>query len=173
MTKLHRDEKKPAADRYPVPVEQEIPPAYALNPPDLVAAFSNLDLKTAESVPTKDQCIAHLKLLEAFHQLREDVATTDGLFGISDSLVSDEADEQLRGKVLLKIREKRWAVYVAKAVSRFEKWIEMYAEPQGLMLRQAEMDKGFPTIVQGQGKVTFTKDTLPPIGKLIFELRFR
>ncbi|KAL8698090.1 MAG: hypothetical protein Q9201_006762 [Fulgogasparrea decipioides] len=112
------------------PVE-ELPP-YSAHPaqpcnvaPDLTAAFSELHLLGNPAKPTPDQCLDHLKLLEAFHQLREDVATTDGLYGIHDSFVDaiiPTEEETERAQLLLKLREKRWAIYVTKAVWRYETW---------------------------------------------------
>ena len=72
-----------------LPKYQSPPPAYIANtsgetnanPQNLTAAFSNLKLDDS-IIPNPDQCIAHLKLLEAFHQLREDTALHDGLFNI-------------------------------------------------------------------------------------------
>ena len=110
------------------PHEHSPPPAYVVNadPPDITAGFADLNLSDQEaSVPTPDQCIAHLKLLEAFHQLREDVALEDGKYGIKDDFVNllpASADERDRAKALTQIREKRWAVFVTKATYRFERW---------------------------------------------------
>lgn len=77
-----------------------------------------------------DQCTAHLKLLEAFNQLREDVGQTEGLFGIeSPKLDGPEPDARQHAQspqALAKLRtaEKRWSVYVARAVARFERWYD-------------------------------------------------
>jgi len=57
-------------------------PSYAVKNPiegtlDITAAFSNLNLARPHDKlqkPTANQCLAHLKLLEAFHQLRQDIA---------------------------------------------------------------------------------------------------
>lgn len=146
--------------------EQEPPPAYSLHSSDLTAAFSNLTLKPADSNPTPDQCIAHLKLLEAFHQLREDVATTDGLFGINDSLTpADEADAR-RINILRQIREKRWAVYVTRAVMRFEKWWQMSIEPAAEMIQQKDLWRKFlPTVHGTENSWMMDRDHLPPLGK--------
>lgn len=95
------------------------------------AGFANLDLSDVPSSenPTIDETIAHLKTLECFYRLRQAVSSTDGLFGIyhatvidiarSSSLAnSEEADE-----LLPKLAEKRWAIYVSRAVDRFHAWI--------------------------------------------------
>ncbi|KAI4221529.1 MAG: hypothetical protein L6R36_006846 [Xanthoria steineri] len=86
---------------------------------DLTAVFPTMDLETPSAIPTSGQCLDHLKLLEAFHVLREDVTTTDGLYGIHDAFLDDvyptkgldEKEAQLR----FWLREKRWAIFVANA----------------------------------------------------------
>ena len=139
------------------------PPVYELDPPDITAIFSNLKLEDS-SHPTPDQCIAHLKLLETFHQLREDIATNNGLFGLRDDFVPQGLNEQQAAKVLLMIREKRWAIYVAKASKRFEKWWQVSVEPSAKMLNQSMMatEQGFDT---DRHPLFFNKKTLPPLGK--------
>ena len=156
-------------DHYPTspPTEQQPPPAYSANPSDLTAAFSNLNISLASPVPTPDQCIAHLKLLEAFHQLREDVATTDGLFGINDSLVPANEPEKRHTAILRRIREKRWAVYVARAAARFEKWWQSSVEPGVVMMKQTDLTTGQHPL-NGEGKKggswAIGRDQLPPLG---------
>ena len=71
-------------------------------------------------LPLNDECIAHLKFLTVLGHLRKDISETDGLFGIND--VTADAFGADRPRALSKIREKRWAVYVARAVLRFERW---------------------------------------------------
>jgi hypothetical protein len=138
------------------------PPAYDIDPPDTTAAFSRLKLEDSDK-PTTDQCIAHLKLLEAFHQLREDIATNDGLFGLRDGFVPQGLDEQQRAETLLKIREKRWAIYVAKAARRFEKWWQVSVEPGVEMLSQTAM--AAEHFDHDRHPQFFSKETLPPLGE--------
>ncbi|KJK78130.1 hypothetical protein H634G_06302 [Metarhizium anisopliae BRIP 53293] len=125
------------------------PPAYAVEqaeaqPPvdvDTTAAFAHLSLETniAQRRLTVDTCLAHLKLLHAIHNLKEEVGYTDGLFGLYDSRAGHDADgfdldaihagkgikiedaEKVK-LALSKIREKRWALFVARAVDRYETW---------------------------------------------------
>ena len=156
---------------YSTPSEETAPPpVYVADTPNVTVAFSNLNLTPSGLSPTGDECIAHLKLLEAFHQLREDVATKDGLFDIWDSFVPAAGSERDQMKVLLRIREKRWAIYVAKAVSRFETWWQTVIQPSAIMLRQVDIENG---LVQnrdpGQEEHTlrFTEDDLPPIGEFM------
>lgn len=113
-----------------LPSQKDAPPTYAAVDPstgpeptatDLNAAFSNLKLEEAGSLdfPDADQCLAHLKLLSAIHNLKEDVGYSDGIFGLWDSRCEQETQKD---KALATIREKRWALYVARAVERFEAW---------------------------------------------------
>lgn len=138
-------------------------------PSIITAAFSNLDLGPASSEPTEDRCIAHLKLLEAFHQLREDIATTDGLFELYDNFVPDYLSQKNQAAVLLKIREKRWAVYVAKAAIRFESWWENLIQPGSKMLRGVDIEIGSwqrEDETREEEAISFTPDNLPPLGEL-------
>src|SRR5258708_6501209 len=75
---------------------KEAPPTYAITDPagesadpipaELSAAFSNLKLPDKPpALPTADYCLAHLKLLNSFHALKEDIGYTDGLFGLQDA----------------------------------------------------------------------------------------
>lgn len=153
---------------YPSPPEELAPPTYDANPVNLTAAFSSLNLTGDGREPTRDRCIAHLKLLEAFHQLREDIATSDGLFGIKDSIVPADLSPPDQAAVLLKLREKRWAVYVAKAASRFETWWEKSVQPDSRMLRQGDIASGAwqRDDEARRGRVLpFTRDNLPPLGE--------
>ena len=143
------------------------PPSYVehdSNIHDATAAFSNLKLDASQT-PTADQCIAHLKLLEAFHQLREDIALKDGLFGICDSFADTKVTAQEKAELLVRIREKRWAVYVARAAKRFEKWWTEYVEPDAQMLKQAEIPATFMQKLHIGNWLDFDCDNLPPLGK--------
>lgn len=167
--KTKDDDKTPVEENlYPTssPPEQQPPPTYSVNPSDLTAAFSNLTIGHGSPTPTPDQCIAHLKLLEAFHQLREDVAMTDGLFGIHDSLVPVNEPKKHQTDILWRIREKRWAVYVARAVFRFEKWWQNSVEPDAVMIRQPDLTNTHPlTVPPKPGKSwAISREQLPPLG---------
>ena len=140
------------------------PPSYSALPPDITASFSTLSLNRGTAKPTKDQCIAHLKLLECFHELRENVATTDGLFGIGDHFAEKIHDPKAKAELLLKIREKRWAVYVAKAAERFEAWWQHAIEISGKMQRLQDTSQLSATIKDAKPFGPMT-DSLPPIGE--------
>ncbi|OTA68463.1 hypothetical protein K449DRAFT_461315 [Hypoxylon sp. EC38] len=101
---------------------------------ELNSAFKSLNLSSSTSEVTPDTCLAHLKLLHAFQNLKEDVGYTDGLFGLFDSRVVSQNDKKSNavekdlklddetGKRLAELREKRWALFVARAVDRYEAW---------------------------------------------------
>jgi hypothetical protein len=137
---------------------------------------------------TPDQCIAHLKLLEAFNQLREDIGNTNNLFGIQsppskEKVEKSEKTPLVRGVDLdalaqVRVREKRWAVFVARAVDRFEKWWDacVPATFQGAPCEKLTgkvlcEKKGLEYIAQlGNAIVQLgSRDHLPPIGRCLWK----
>ena len=145
----------------PTPLRLWSPSVTNAAPPDITAAFSNLTL-TDIVFPTPDQCIAHLKVLESFHQLREDVAVRDGLFGITDAFVSGDESKEKQAEILMKIREKRWAVFVAKAAQRFKAWWTVCVQPHAVRMMQSHLIDS--RLTQG-ARVKFEAEDLPPLGK--------
>jgi len=90
-----------------------------------------------------------LKLLEAFFQLREEVGNSDDLFGIPNpdfdgALATSGSSQNDQALAQIKVREKRWAVYVARAVDRFYEW----------------WDKCVPTTLEGAPYHKLTTDEL-------------
>lgn len=117
-------EAPPAFSQEPPKVpSKEQPPSYAANeasPEELNSAFSKLHLADAPAnFPEPDHCLAHLKLLSAFHALKEDVGYTDGLFGLWNGICERAQNKE---EALARMREKRWALYIARAAERFESW---------------------------------------------------
>ena len=147
------------------------PPAYTpdnldRDVPDITAAFSNLDL-TVSAKPTPDVCIAHLKLLEAFHQLREDISQEDGRFGIYDAFADVGQSDRERAELLAQIREKRWQVYVTKASKRFEGWWDTCVEPdleRNRLLSQSKIPFQFKQSPDIGERLKWSQDCLPPLG---------
>jgi hypothetical protein len=87
-------------------------------PPDLSVRLTGLDLTPSSAkLQSVDLCIAHLKLLEAFYTLRTSIADTADIFGISAPSAQHSTE-----KSVIKLKEKRWQVYVSRAVHRFETW---------------------------------------------------
>ncbi|KAK8065163.1 hypothetical protein PG997_011910 [Apiospora hydei] len=106
------------------PPRHDAPPAYTsanLSPDtigELNAAFSSLDLDSVSTTVTPDTCLAHLKLLNAFQNLKEDPLTPNVRVDGNDEGEKPETPERL----LAMLREKRWALYLARAVDRYEVW---------------------------------------------------
>ncbi|KAL8408363.1 hypothetical protein RB594_006972 [Gaeumannomyces avenae] len=115
---------------FPKPPPPDTPPPAYTDGIDINAAFATLNLSGEPRDPIADTCLAHLKLLAAFHALREEVGYTDGLWGICDDPACHEvaaaAAPGARGPaaelLLSKSREKRWAVFVARAADSYEAW---------------------------------------------------
>jgi hypothetical protein len=116
-TSQHLEATDGAPPDYAAPAALDTDSADVLN-----AAFANLKISEQENLPFPDVnlCLAHLKLLTVFHNLKEEIGYTDGLFDLWDSRC-DIAGEN-RGEALVKTREKRWALYIARAVERFQEW---------------------------------------------------
>ncbi|KAI7546910.1 hypothetical protein KC331_g5326 [Hortaea werneckii] len=155
-----------------------LPPGYdtenRLDPPDPTAGFSNLSLDNEDkeyNFPTSEETIAHLKLLECFYRLRQTIGSTDGLFGISNSLLTGpgiDATETEQAESLAKLAEKRWSIYVSRAVDRFDIWIRNVI-PDQQMASLDWMEKGGPQAVlhQPQRPLDPSKDNLPPVDVLM------
>jgi hypothetical protein len=117
------------------PVASEAPPSSPTtgNDPgpsldEINAHFSNLQIGAfVKYFSDTNVCLAHLKLLEAFFILKQEVGYTDGAFdiwdsrapGTDESVANDEMARNKRKEARSKIREKRWALYVARAAHRF------------------------------------------------------
>ena len=167
---LLRSSTKDVPPTPPEKATESPPPGYGDangSEPDVTAGFAKLNLDNGADTPSVDECIAHLKFLEALNQLREDIATQDGLYGIYDSLVPADTSDQTKSQYLAKIREKRWAVFVTIAVKRFEAYFQTL-EPGSHMTTIDEMKSATYTriLASGGGKHAWTVDNLPPLGKL-------
>jgi hypothetical protein len=164
----------------PTPVaemDKQAPPSYAYNDPELdaptgpsaelSAAFASLNISNMPpTFPQADHCLAHLKLLSTFNAMKEDVGYTDGLFGLWDAKCEMTDNKE---KTLALIREKRWALYVARAVDRFEGWwLNVLCANPNVRLQSRSMVENvreysqFTSIGQPQ---KWTPEALPPIGK--------
>lgn len=139
---------------------------------------------------TESRCLAHLKLLHAFQALKEDVGYTDGLWGIWDSLVADSkgnildpkeyppekekkdmTEDEEKQMLMSKIREKRWAIFVARAVDRYEAW---WSQQDIIMLTEEDMtmadSDAYMRFPSTNRNFNWTTSTLPPLGKNYFLL---
>lgn len=156
-------------------------------PPIEKAFFGTLNLAQTPSQPESNTCLAHLRLLFAFQTLKEDIGYTDGLWGLWDTRAEghksvtrdekaqlpvpiDSKQEVPTDKHLLlsQIREKRWALFVARAVDRYEAWWSSLVEGSGLT--EQDIDDAdsaayarFPSLHDTQ---YWAQRSLPPLGKL-------
>ncbi|KAI9734783.1 MAG: hypothetical protein M1818_006770 [Claussenomyces sp. TS43310] len=164
------------------------PPEYAATDPlpkatidELTAGFANLDIAaTPRKFPDVDTTLAHLKLLEAFFALKEETGYTDGLFDLWDSRAQgaedmaadvDPARRRQHDEAVSKIREKRWILYVLRAVDRFEAWWAQVLSKRDLhchALRQVEMcDADFAAFPSSGTAQTWSTSMLPPLDVLM------
>ena len=164
----------------PPPSYSQAPPSYdrehIVDPPDITSGFNNLSLtQTSEDgIPEPDECTAHLKLLECFFRLRQSVGSQDGLFGINDSLVRNTNIEpsDKTPELFAKLSEKRWAVYVQRAVDRFEMWWAAVTPgaamaPRWHIQNQAESYALFEPGQAAGRPIHLTKDNMPPVDVLM------
>lgn len=154
---------------------QDAPPAYTSEnlPPEVIgelnAAFSSLDLEIKSTTVTPDMCLAHLKLLNAFQNLKEDIGYTDGLWQIYNSRALapnvrvNGAEGEQPEKLLAMLREKRWALYLARAVDRYEAWWDTFAADP---ITEEDLVENSPKF-SGFVESAFSQQPrrLPPIGK--------
>ncbi|KAK9371419.1 hypothetical protein V1509DRAFT_614627 [Lipomyces kononenkoae] len=154
-------------DEFRKSTEQGLPPSYSHGDPGTSLTKLNLVPPGAHQPPSVDQCVAHLKLLTALANLREDISTADSLFGLCDS-IAEELTDQDKQDVLPKIREKRWQVYVSRAVDRFGVWWDKCL-PSGRMLQQKDLgSQGHFDLVTVEGKViNWGPDRAPPLDVLM------
>lgn len=156
---------------------------------DVTAAFADLSLSSGPSTggPNIDTTLAHLKLLHAIDALKEDVGYTEGLFSLFDSrakwdteilhgaalppgLKLDKLPANEKEKLALsRLREKRWAIFLARAVDRYEAWWNTMAVKK-VMLTEEDMAgqdspkyMGYPT---SGTPLSWTRDFIPPLGRL-------
>ena len=124
----------------------------------------------AQTTVSRDQCIAHLKFLAALADLRDTIASSDGLFGIFDSqvdeVISKKDDERTRHKALAILRERRWMVYVARAVDRYTTWWECcVVRTQRDITVWDTQQPSYASITQWATPLPFGPKDLPPLGE--------
>lgn len=118
---------------------------------------------------TSDQCAAHLKLLAALADLRDNVANTRGIFGIQDPDPElFQPDSKEANEAWARVKEKRWAVYTTRAVDRYAAWWTLCApasraQPKLSTLKSTSYEK----ITTSDEPMKWSQDDMPPLGKLI------
>ncbi|CRK45196.1 hypothetical protein BN1723_006497 [Verticillium longisporum] len=158
-----------------VPDLDDAPPPFSVSGTrDITAAFASLKLSTQNN-PDVDSCLAHLKLLHAIQTLKEEIGYTDGLWDIWDHRAGPKLDDAAGSSavsdqlhILSIIREKRWALYLARAVDRYEAW--WTSLPNDSLTEQDMETKGSPKyerFPEGSVDFSWTQDNLPPIDKVL------
>ncbi|CAG8336042.1 unnamed protein product [Penicillium salamii] len=147
----------------------ERPPSYSANEAEQPPLELKLDLGSippSVTTVTRDQCIAHLKFLAVLADLRDAISSDDGLFGIFDS----EADRfpDLLNEARARIREKRWAVYVARAVHRYTTWWSVGLPRSRQMATIGDLESvNYGDIVRCDTLVAWSPENLPPLDILM------
>jgi hypothetical protein len=137
----------------------------------LVRSLRLGDYADVEAI-TPDQCIAHLKILSAIADLRDSVSRMDKLFSIDDRQIGAFGDTARMTKAHALLREKRWEIYVARAVDRFTTWlmtcvnVDAVGPNQGLVTL-ADIEKGttYHRLPEWNYRITWDRDLLPPLGR--------
>jgi hypothetical protein len=166
-----KDVSPPNGDAPPTYQEQQVEnEQFVIDIPPL--NFSDPGPATKSTVE-RDRCILHLKLLAALADLRETISTIDGLFGIHDSQGLKFQDETIRGKALIRIREKRWAVYTARAVDRYTDWWTQCVPVSEAVPNMYSIKSKEYTALTSTYPSTWLAKNLPPLGKPISEDRLK
>lgn len=118
---------------------------------------SQFSASSDPNIPSIATCVIHLKLLAAFSQLKKTILSVDGLFGLQESGELDAAD-------------RRWTMFVANAVTRFEKWLQklLATSSRPSLARStatipSEMDK----LLEETEPLAWTRDKMPPLDVLM------
>ncbi|KAJ5163215.1 uncharacterized protein N7500_005045 [Penicillium coprophilum] len=148
----------------------ERPPSYSadkVEQPPLALPQLHLGPPTSSSTTvTRDQCVAHLKLLAVFADLRDTISSDDGLFGINDAEAERFPDSLNEARA--RIREKRWAVYTARAVDRYTKWWSIGLPRSRPMATISDLeDIDYENIINCDTVVAWSQDNLPPLDILM------
>lgn len=114
--------------------------------------------------------LVHLRLLYAFRRLRLQIGHQDGLWGIHDDRLDDQTppltlDERNQG--LARIKEKRWAIYLARAVHRYDAWWKAM-NPKPLTEAETESTESarYAKFPQKSVPLDFTEENMMPLGEI-------
>lgn len=161
MVDDHRPPPSTESEQPPPAYEQVAVPPLALPPLD---ATRSAGLPHTTTV-TADQCAIHLKFLAALADLRDSIANDDGLFGLYDSTADDFPG--FANEVRAKIREKRWAVYTARAVDRYSKWWSDCVPTCGHRPTTATVQNSdYNRVTKCDTVICWNESYMPPLGEL-------
>lgn len=152
-------EPKQAGDSPPA-YSQTSNPLPAVPPLNLAQTAGPASLATV----THYECIAHLKFLAALSDLRDTVTSTSDLFGISDSNALEFESHFNEAWALVK--EKRWAVFTARAVARYTTWWNTCIPASRPRPTTHEISSAIvDDFTVCHTPLAWTPDELPPLGK--------
>ncbi|KAL4911811.1 hypothetical protein BDW62DRAFT_42329 [Aspergillus aurantiobrunneus] len=115
---------------------------------------------------THYECIAHLKFLAALSDLRDTVTSTPNLFNIPEPNPREFGSHINEAWALLK--EKRWAVYTDRAVTRYTAWWNSCvpaSHPRPTVDRV--YSSTYDNITNCNNSLAWTPDELPPLDVLM------
>lgn len=173
------DELVSAKSSIAAPTEPSEPPAIGDKNTENGVLFAELTIYPPRGGlgPSANACLAHLKLLHALHAMKEDVGYADGLWNIWNTRADDQREklfeqtssppitaEDKKRASLSRIREKRWALFVARAVDRYEAWWDTFPKKmltEEHMTQRTSLYNKFTT----RGKyLPWEKRMMPPLG---------
>lgn len=117
--------------------------------------------KSRGATVTRDRCIVHLKLLAALADLRDSISNDNALFGLDDSRADHFVTDLIINRARALVREKRWAVYTARAVDRFTVWLRTCIPKTGPVPTVEGLYHTFPNV-----RLDWSQKTMPPLGEL-------
>jgi hypothetical protein len=151
----------------------ERPPSYSAEQVEQAPLeLPQLDLSShlpSSTTVTRDQCVAHLKFLAVLADLRDTISSDDGLFGIHDAGAEEfQRFPDRMNEARARIREKRWAVYTARAVDRYTKWWSEGLPRSRPMATINDLESAdYENVLVCDTIVAWDTDNLPPLGKCI------
>lgn len=133
---------------------------------DQSVEYSNTGVSSIQTTTPKE-CIDHLRFLTALANLQHYIRAKDGLFGINHP--GRHFDDPA---INSRVEEKRWQVYVSRAVERFKEWwisLPKYKkQPTVMSLKRFAMN---PLALDDNLSIGLSKSELPPLGKLMIGLK--
>ncbi|KAM0264104.1 hypothetical protein ACHAQJ_000849 [Trichoderma viride] len=171
----------------PAPADELADPSSNI---DVTASFANLSISSTPPTgrPSVDICLVHLKLLHAVHSLQEDVGYTDGLWGLWDDRAEqdtgiivdgalpwgvelDKLNHDQKVKLALsRLREKRWAIFLARAVDRYEAWWNAVSKTKQMLTESDMMTTGSSKYIDfttSGAPLPWSDDLIPPLDVLM------
>jgi hypothetical protein len=113
---------------------------------------------------THFECIAHLKFLAALSDSRDTITSLPNLYGIPDPSARQFSTQINEAWALVK--EKRWAVYTAKAVQRYTTWWN-HSVPASRPRPSVHQftSSVYEDVTVCNDPMSWTRDMLPPLGE--------